>query len=183
MEVCYLQELSYWTAQSLSVRLDVDIEFANELIRVLAARGILKLKSNDEIDEYDLLGSDTVDVRGKYQLVFVGLAIYKDVVLVVYPKYFGDSAPTIGQMRVVFKVIMRASGAKPQAMVVTEDGMSSNDRLALTLAILDMYSEYGEYANHRREHCANGSGDISWERTIERHQPFLSGGAPSVSRL
>lgn len=178
MEVCYLQELSYWTAQSLSVRLDVDIEFANELIRVLAARGILKLKSNDEIDEYDLLGSDTVDVRGKYQLVFVGLAIYKDVVLVVYPKYFGDSAPTIGQMRVVFKVIMRASGAKPQAMVVTEDGMSSNDRLALTLAILDMYSEYGEYANHRREHCANGSGDISWERTIERHQPFLSGGAP-----
>lgn len=110
MEVCYLQELSYWTAQSLSVRLDVDIEFANELIRVLAARGILKLKSNDEIDEYDLLGSDTVDVRGKYQLVFVGLAIYKDVVLVVYPKYFGDSAPTIGQMRVVFKVIMRCIG-------------------------------------------------------------------------
>ena len=34
MEVCYIQELSYWTPQSLSVRLDVDIEFANELIQV-----------------------------------------------------------------------------------------------------------------------------------------------------
>ncbi|NBJ67125.1 LlaJI family restriction endonuclease [Enterorhabdus caecimuris] len=178
MEVCYLQELSYWTAQSLGMRLGVDIEFANELIQALATRGVLKLKSNDEIDEYDLLGSDTVDVRGKYQFVFVGLAIYKDVVLVVYPKYFGNSTPTIGQMRVVFKVIMRSMGGKPQAMVAAEDEMGSNDRLALTLAILDMYGEYGEYANHTKEYRINGSGDISWERTLERHQPFLSGGAP-----
>lgn len=178
MEVCYLQELSYWTAQSLSVRLDVDIEFASELIQTLATRGVLKFKSDDKISEYDLLGSDAVDVRGKYQFVFVGLAIYKGVVLVVYPKYFGDSTPTIGQMRVVLKVIMRASGGKPQTMVVTEDGTSHNDRLALTLAILDMYSEYGEYVNHTRRYRRNGNGDICWERTIERHQPFLSGGAP-----
>lgn len=178
MEVCYIQELSYWTPQSLSVRLDVDIEFANELIQVLTTRGVLKLKSNDKIDEYDLLDSDSVDVRGKYQLVFVGLVIYKDVVLVAYPKYFGDTAPTIEQMRVVFKVIMRASGGKSQIMAATEGEMNSNDRVALTLAILDMYNEYGEYTNHTREYRTNGSGDISWERTIERHQPFLSGDAP-----
>ena len=69
MEVCYIQELSYWTPQSLSVRLDVDIEFANELIQVLTTRGVLKLKSNDKIDEYDLLDSDSVDVRGKSSLL------------------------------------------------------------------------------------------------------------------
>lgn len=178
MEVCYLQELSYWTAQSLSVRLNVDIEFANELIQALATRGVLKLKTSDEINEYDLLGSDTVDVRGKYQFVFVGLAIYKDALLVVYPKYFGDSKPTIGQMSVVLKAIMRASGRRTQAIAVAEEGMSINDRLALTLAILDMYSEYGEYANYTREYRTNGSGEISWERTIERQQPFLSDGSP-----
>ena len=106
--------------------------------------------------------------------------IYKDVVLVAYPKYFGDTAPTIEQMRVVFKVIMRASGGKSQIMAATEGEMSSNDRVALTLAILDMYNEYGEYTNHTREYRTNGSGDISWERTIERHQPFLSGDAPRL---
>lgn len=178
MRVGYIQELSYWTAQGLGRYLNIDPEFASELVQVLATRGVLKLKNSNETNEYDLLDVGSSDVRGKYQFVFVGLAIYKDVVLVVYPKYFGDTVPTIGQMRVVFKVIMRASGGKSQIMAATEDGMNSNDRLALTLAILDMYNEYGEYANHTREYCTNGSGDISWERTIERHQPFLSGDAP-----
>lgn len=56
--------------------------------------------------------------------------------------------------------------------------MRANDRLALMLMLLKMYDEYGVCENYVKALADNGSGEISWERTIASNLPFMSNGRP-----
>lgn len=178
MRQVFIRELSYYSPTELSDKLKVPLESAKVLIEVLTTRGVLKLKSTNDVEEYDSCIDASPANRGKYQFVYVGIARFNDIVLVVYPKYFGAHEPTIAQMRQIFRVIRKASGSLSEIAAATEDGLRQNDKLALMLTILEMYSEYSLYSNQQKVYETNGYGDISWERTISTHDAFLNKGKP-----
>lgn len=175
MRQVFIKELSYYTINGLSTALGIDGVRTAACLEALMMRGVVKLKTNDEISEYDI--ADNAEVKGKYQFIYVGLVVFEDILIVVHPKYM-KTRPSLERMRQVFKVIRKSSGSFSEIAAITEDGIRSNDRLALMLMLLEMYAEHGIYSNYQKEYAINGMGQISWNRTIERHDPFFNDDAP-----
>lgn len=175
MRQVFVKELSYFTVEGLALTLGINEERAAACIDVLTTRGVLKLKTNNEANEYDIV--EASDAKGAYQFVYVGLAIFEDVVIIVYPKYMKDT-PSPEKIRQVFRVIRKSSGSFSTIAALSEDGIRSNDRLVLMLALLEMYGDYGIYSNFQKEYVANGRGLISWNRTMERCDPFFNDNIP-----
>ena len=75
-------------------------------------------------------------------------------------------------------MIRKYGGSYSSIVAASELGANRNDRIALVLRLLEMYGEYGVYSNFVRVYKENGNGVINWERTISRHQPVISNGAP-----
>ena len=178
MRRVYIRERSAYTPSELADKLKPeDGGFrhwdADECIAKLLKRGVLSAGSI--IDDED---SSTVKYD-KYQFRWVGLAVYQDLVIVVYPKYFrGKDLPTLPQMARILRVIRKAEPKGAQIGMLADDNDRARDPLALLTALFDMYAEYGEYTNYERTIESNGTGSISWERTIEQCQPFLGDDGP-----
>ncbi|CAK7018011.1 MAG: Type-2 restriction enzyme BsuMI component YdjA [Paraeggerthella hongkongensis] len=183
MRQVFVKELSTYTEETLSVKLGVTMERAAECVEVLATHGVLKLRTGNDPSEYD--ASNTNGLKGKYQFVYVGLTIFEDLVLVVFPKYMDEdqffseiSAESRNALQRVFRVVRKSSGAYSDIATLDEGSRRFNDRVALMLMLVEMYSEFGEYSNYVRTLKTNGMGEISWERTVAVHQPFISGNVP-----
>ena len=182
MRTVYVRERSFHTPVSLARTLGIEVGDADRYIALLCAHGLLRLRTGDEPKEYDPLGESAP--RGTYQFVYVGLALVESVCIVVYPKYLPEADPlcpddaTKAAMRQVFRVLRKSGGSYASIAAATEDGMRANDRLALMLSLLEMYDEYGVYSNYVHTIADNGSGNISWERTIATNLPFVRDGRP-----
>ena len=182
MQTTYVRELSFHTPQSLSRTLSIDSAAAQLLVERLCAHGVLKLRTDNDNEEYD--ADYDGDARGKYQFVYVGLVLVDDLCLIVYPKYLplidthNPGEEMKAAMRQIFRVLRKSGGSYSNIAAMTEEGMRANDRLALTLALLEMYGEYGVYSNYVRTLADNGPGNINWERTINSNLPFVSNGRP-----
>lgn len=182
MRTVYVRERSFHTPVSLARTLGIEVVDADRYIAYLCAHGVLRLRTGDEPKEYDPLGESAP--RGTYQFVYVGLALVEGVCIVVYPKYLPAVDPlcpddaTRAAMRQVFRVLRKSGGSYASIAAATEDGMRANDRLALMLSLLEMYDEYGVYSNYVHTIADNGSGNISWERTIAANLPFVRDGRP-----
>jgi hypothetical protein len=182
MQTVYVRELSFHSPQSLSRLLSIDATATQRLIERLCAHGVLKLSTDNDGEEYDADFGD--DVRGKYQFAYVGLALVDDLCFIVYPKYLpladahdpGEDAKAA--MRQIFRVLRKRGGSYSQIAAMTEEGLRANDRLALMLALLEYYDEYGVYSNYVRTLADNGPGNINWERTINANLPYLTSGRP-----
>ncbi|WP_273446367.1 LlaJI family restriction endonuclease [Thermophilibacter provencensis] len=182
MRTVYVRERSFHTPVSLARTLGIEVDDTDRYIAQLCAHGVLRLRTGDEPKEYDPLGEGAP--RGTYQFVYVGLALVEGICIVVYPKYLPVVDPlcpedaTRASMRQVFGVLRKSGGSYASIAAATEDGMRANDRLALMLSLLEMYDEYGVYSNYVHAIADNGSGNISWERTIAANLPFVRDGRP-----
>lgn len=182
MRKVYIRELSFHTRLSLSHILEVDTEKALRCINYLAAHGVLKLRVNNEEEEYDPL--EEMHASGKYQFVYVGLVLFEDLCIVVYPKYLPVVSPSkanreiVTAMCQVFGVLRKNGGSSSQIDALSEDGMQATNQLALMLTLLELYDEWGIYSNQVRVISDNGPGSINWERTIASSYPYHSHGIP-----
>ncbi len=174
MKVSFIKELSYYSQEELANHLKIDLETAARCIKTLTARGVLKFKTNNA-NEYD----DAADkgVCGKYQFVYVGIIVFNNLILMIYPKYM-NKQPDVAEIQQILKVIRKTSGSFAEITAITEDGIKSNDRLALMLSIIEMYSDYGIYTNFEKRFATNGTGTIAWDRTITKYNPLFSNGIP-----
>ena len=182
MRTVYVRERSFYTPVSLARTLRIEVDDVDRYIVLLCAHGVLRLRTGDEPKEYDPLGESAP--RGTYQFVYVGLALVESACIVVYPKYLPEIDPlcpddaTKAAMCQVFRVLRKSGGSYASIAAATEEGMRANDRLALMLSMLELYDEYGVYSNYVRTIADNGSGNISWERTIAANLPFVRDGRP-----
>lgn len=178
MRRVYIRERSAYTSSELADKLEPKDGGsrhwdADECVAKLLKRGVLSAGSI--IDDED---SSNVEYD-KYQFRWVGLAVYQDLVIVVYPKYFrGKDLPTLSQMARILRVIRKAEPKGAQIGMMVDNKDRARDPLALLIALFDMYAEYGEYTNYERAIESNGTGSVSWERTIEQCQPFLDENGP-----
>lgn len=176
MRQVLVKELWACTPETLARKLDVDLVRASLCIETLTTRGVLKLRTDNDVRGYEV---DAQKVqRGMYQFVYVGLAIFEDLVIMVYPKYLKEEDVTSERLRQIIRVLRKSAGSFAEIAAAGEEGLKANDRLALMLTILEMYGEYGLYENEEHVLKQNGSGDVNWERTIAKHNAYISNGVP-----
>ena len=176
MRKVFVKELSVYDSSSLAGEFDITVSRAAECIEQLTTRGVIKLVNSDIPKDYDIAHPDFR--KGLYQFAYVGLSIFEDLVIIVFPKYLDVDTLSESVIRQVFRVIRKAAGGYSQIAAVSEFGSKSNDRVSLMLYLIELYEEYGLYENEVRELRQNGSGQISWDRTIARHTPYVKNGTP-----
>lgn len=168
MHKVMIRELSQYSLEEMADLFGLDSEGTNKCVNAMLRRGIIKTGAIDSDDNE----SDPIQY-GKYKFQWVGIAVYETLLIVVYPKYYRNHCPTDQEMTQVLRVIRRTqlNGELPD---LSDNGESRHEMLLLLLKLLDLYEEYGAYADYETKLQYNGSGDIAWERTIEKCQPFLS---------
>lgn len=165
-----------YDSSSLARELDITVSRAAECIEQLTTRGVIKLVNSDTPKDYDIAHPDFR--KGLYQFAYVGLSIFEDLVIIVFPKYLDADTLSDSAIRQVFRVIRKASGGYSQIAAVSEFGSKSNNRVALMMYLIELYEEYGLYENEVREYRQNGPGLISWDRTIAQRSPYIKNGTP-----
>lgn len=181
MRKVYVRELKPYSLHDLAEKLAPE-EDVQQIVDWLMERNIIrhydKLTSNEVDSSFEEeTGADQTEVEQEYQFRFVGMAIVKDNVFIVYPKYFRDREPNNSELKQIFQVLKR-DGGRANIAAPVEEGHQSTDRLPLMLALLDLYSEYGEYSNYIDGLELNGGGLIEWNRTIGNHLPMVVNDEP-----
>lgn len=176
MRRIYARELSFHSVESLSALLGFESEETLAFIDTMASRGILRPRTDNDICDYDTDVSG--QVWGTYQFVFVGLVIYHDILLILYPKYISESEPPLKKLKQIFSVLRKASKDYSDITAASDDVLQENNHLALMLALMESYDGHGIYSNYVRTKKLNGPGMVSWERTIASMTPFISDGTP-----
>lgn len=172
----YVRELAKYTLDGIADLLAIDLNKARECVHSLASCGVITVSTGASFDL-----SDNEDAgMGVYQFTWVGVAIFDEQTIICYPKYYGESdKPSLSEMRQVFAVLSKgASGYAPINYFTFDGANSASGKLALILALIESYGENGIYSNSVRVLRQNGGGTISWERTIAKHDPFISNGVP-----
>ncbi|WP_418722675.1 LlaJI family restriction endonuclease, partial [Enorma sp.] len=170
-------ELKPYSLADIATELGCDASGASAAIGCLVLRGIVCLRNSNERNDAD--SADEIETRAGevYQFCFVGLVVFEDWVVVVYPKYFCDRQPSEDELRQIFQVLRRTESWSSVAKLVESDERASN-RLPVLLALLDLYADQGVYSNYIDGYELNGSGVIEWGRTIGRYLPVLADGTP-----
>lgn len=176
MRKAYVRELKPYSLAKLSDMFGCPTSRTKAIIGDLMTRGIVRYRTGAKSDpeETDTEGAAPDEL---YQFRFVGLVMLGDTLVVAYPKYFRDRMPTDDELGLILRILKRDSGIAVVASL-EDGGATTNDKLPMMLALLDLYDEYGEYSNYVEGLELNGNGSIDWNHTINGHLPILSKGRP-----
>ena len=171
MRKVYVRELKPYSLHDLARKLASDND-VQQIVDWLMERNIIRHFDKSAATEVDASFGDDAESEQQYQFRFVGMAIVKDNVFIVYPKYFRDREPDNSELKQIFQILKR-DGGRANITSSVEEGRQSTDKLPIMLALLDLYSEYGEYSNYIDGLELNGGGLIDWNRTIDNHSPIV----------
>lgn len=134
MRKVYVRELKSYSLHDLAEKLAPEND-AQQIVDWLMERNIIrhydKFASNEVDSSFEEeAGADSTETEQEYQFRFVGMAIVKDNVLIVYPKYFRDREPDSSELKQIFQVLKR-DGGRANIVSPTEEGHQSTDRLPL----------------------------------------------------
>lgn len=189
----YVQEQHRYTPQELYDLLNLSEEKAIPVLKRLKTCNIVKaVKANDiqqgmtELADSDVAVVDvnTGDHDVYYVFTFVGVITIAGRILKCYPKYLPTKAAPVNEMRQIIKVLEKYNSREQIVHMFTEDGgAQSFNLLAVMLALLTDYHEYGVYSNTQDVIEVNGAGEILWDRTINETYAILSEGRPYYTEL
>lgn len=177
MRQAYVRELKPYSAAALAGKFGMESQRAFHVIEGLMARGIVRFRTDKFAKDTDTSDEDGAEDDERYQFNFVGMVMVAGIVIIAYPKYFREVAPSRDELRQVMRLLKRDAG-RASVSTLSDDGERSDDRLPVMLALLELYAEYGVYSNYVEGRELNGSGTIDWSRTIRNHLPLLSDGHP-----
>lgn len=189
----FLREQKRYTQKDLVKEFHCSEEKAVRILKRLKEYGVLKaVQANDtQKDLADLVDEDIeiADVEiGEneylYVFTFVGVITIEGRVLKCYPKYIFDTTVSKTELKLVLKVLEKYNSQEQIIRMYndTSDSRSFN-MLAVMLFFLQDYFEYGVYTNTQDIIESNGSGDILWEKTINKTFTLLCHNRPYYPEL
>ncbi len=190
----FVREQKRYTQADLARIFHCSAEKSVPMIRRLKEFGVLKTVRASEIqrDMSDLMDEDVevADVdydESKYYYVFtfVGVIMIGNRILKCCPKYLRTAENPLAEMKQVLRVITKYSRSEEQTVnqLSGDAGKRNFNLLAVILFLLNDYYEYGLYSKNETVTEVNGTGDIRWNRTIDRSIPVISGGKPYYMEL
>ena len=84
MRRIFVKERSFWTKESFASEYGMSSEKAAACIYALMDHGMMVVRSGAEPDEF----GESSGSAASFQVVFVGIAVFDDLVVISYPKYF-----------------------------------------------------------------------------------------------
>ncbi len=177
MRQAYVRELKPYSVAALACEFGMDTGQTMRAVEELMARGIVRYRSDKDAYGVGSTDGEAAADDERYLFSFVGMAMIGDLVVIAYPKYFRDRAPSPDELRQIMRLLKRDAG-RASVAALADDGERTDDKLPVMLALLELYAEYGVYTNYVEGRELNGSGAIDWNRTIGNHLPFLSDGRP-----
>lgn len=178
-------ELSYLKESSSDIAIEL-FNYANK------KRIIIPIKESID-DSIDIEPDEENDIKW-YSFRFVGLIIYKDISIFVYPKYYLYRNGNYEQIELEpkdceekvkngeFSQIVRAIEKYRKKAFHYDSRLNhqSDDKnmLALKLFFLNDYFENGIYSNKKTIYENNGLDEIVWDKTISSYDPIISNGKP-----
>jgi len=195
----FVKEQKRYTREDLRDILSesADSQISNpDLIRIikrLKEYGVLKTVKYDkkqldmsDLAEEDIEVVDEEDVEKKhlYVFTFVGIIIVESRVLKCYPKYIFKTAEPARELKQIIKVLRKYNSKEQIIRMYNEGGkVTSFNRLAAMVYLLNDYYENGIYTNDEQIIETNGSGEILWDRTINYTYPVLQDDVPYYFEL
>ncbi len=177
MRQAYVRELKPYSVATLACEFGMDMGQTLRAVEELMARGIVQHRSDKDAYGVDSADYEVAADDERYQFSFVGMAMIGDLVVISYPKYFRDRAPSPDELRQIMRLVKRDVG-RASVAALADGGERTDDKLPVMLALLELYAEFGVYSNYVEGRELNGAGTIDWNRTIGNHLPFLSDGQP-----
>lgn len=158
-----------------------------------------KRKNDNHNSEIDILFENytddkLIDSAVKYKFEFVGILIFQNVITYVYPKYLGESdsilsAQPVKEMQQVMAVIEKYSREKSiqdfrEVKFFSDiDNHGEVNVLSVMLYLLEDYALNGEYEDIKEIIELNGTGQISWQKTVDKTYPIFSNNKPYYVEL
>lgn len=171
---------------------------AEKFIRALKSYGVLKaVKNNSEQRKLSDLADEDIQIADEtaadeavlYVFSYVGVIIYANRVIKIYPKYLLDKkyekkAP-LQEMKQVLKVLERYSSSKEQMIHLFHADAKNHSfsLLSVMLFLLGDYYENGVYHNSGDIIEVNGDGEILWPKTIDEGFTIIRDNRPYYTEL
>ncbi|WP_165079401.1 MULTISPECIES: LlaJI family restriction endonuclease [unclassified Desulfovibrio] len=109
-----------------------------------------------------------------FKFSFVGIVVFKDLILRCYPKYIRSTATPHKAFAQVMKVLRcHARQSKVEFAPGGENEPMGFSLIAEALALLDDYAEHGLYSHPVADAEYNGTGEILWDKTLGAVDPFF----------
>ncbi len=184
----FLREQKRYTQKDLCEKFECSEEKVVPIIRKLKEFGVLKaVKASDpQRDMSDLIDEDieVADVEvGEneylYVFTFVGVIVVAGRALKCYPKYLLHTEEPRQELKQVLKVLEKYNSKEQIVRMFNDSSESSSfNLLAVLLFLIQDYYENGVYSNTEDIIESNGSGEILWDKTINKTFTLLSHNRP-----
>lgn len=189
----FIRELQRYTRENLIDIFECSDADIVRIIKKLKGYGILKTvkyleeeKNMSDLVEEDEVVVDEDDSQSKclYVFAFVGIIIVEGRVLKCYPKYLKNNNEPKSELTQIMKVL-RKYNPKEQIIRMYNDGgnVTSFNRLAVIVYLLNDYFENGIYTNTQDIIETNGMGEIHWDKTINGTYPIMQDNRPYYVEL
>lgn len=189
----YIRELQRYTRKNLIDIFECSDTDIIRIIKKLKGYGVLKTvkyideeKNTSDLVEEDEIVVDEDDTQCKrlYVFAFVGIIIVEGRALKCYPKYLTKNNAPKSELTQIMKVL-RKYNSKEQIIRMYNDGgnVTSFNRLAVIVQLLNDYFENGIYTNTQDIIETNGMGEIHWDRTINYTFPIMQDNRPYYVEL
>lgn len=137
-----------------------------ELLSKLMIKGILKNFNgyNNENSNY-------------FKFIFVGIVIFKNIVIFVYPKYIRNINDDFNNGKAKFKQILAVIKKYKKDNSLSIQTIEQNN-VELQLELLNDFFLNGLYLRNKDKLVLYGENEIDWANTIERSLPYIINGSP-----
>lgn len=164
----FLREQERYTTDWLAELFELDGNKKDEFFRDMLAAGVLKR----------VLPKENGDTGSLVAFKFVGVIIYGDCVLKVFPKYIHKEKTPSRELKQALAAIEKCSKGIGRWVMDTSDGAEGEGILSTIASLVEDYREYGLYTADEHIIEENGNGDILWQKTIDETYPIITEGRP-----
>lgn len=190
----FLREQRRYSKNELANLFCLDETSVEKFIKALKAYSVLKtVRNNPEQKEMSDLSEADVEVADEtadndtylYVFTFVGVLVFGNRILKIYPKYLLRTTDILPAMRQVLKVLEKYNNSTEQIVSLFngEGDNRSFNLLSVILFLFHDYYEYGLYTNSEMVLEINGEGDIQWQKTIDETFPIISRNRPFYTEI
>ncbi|MTW87421.1 LlaJI family restriction endonuclease [Virgibacillus dakarensis] len=179
MRSANFKELEKVSFEVLKSRLGASDEEVKDIIDSLEYndRKIIRPYIYDE----DERGRDS-KYNGLYSFNFVGIGVYKNIVIKCYPKYLNQEYTTFKLDEILKNIILvlKKSGQSENTII----GMDIDNQkeqfnyLSVIDFIITDFIEHGLYTNQKDFYQINGEGEVDWDKTVNETTAFLVNDRP-----
>ena len=171
MKSGYFKELHRLSFIDIKNELKINDDEVKDLIKSL------KYNNRNIIIQYLINEDSDGNQSNEYSFNFVGIILYKDIIIKCYPKYLNKEYSNSEKdeiLKTIIKVLKKYGKSEKGIIgMSTEEQDKEFNLLSVIAFILTDFIDNGLYSNQNDIYEINGDGEIDWDKTINETIAFM----------